>query len=242
MTFAIAQLFINLIVITMVYIGVATLVGYLRAWIIDRLGDSTPAHMGYLTLNPIAHISVYSMLWIFLYIFRIVPTLFCWGKYIPFNSQAVRSHSGRGGILIAYLAETVIHILFAILGLIILQASFGQPMDQIIESMIRYGYLDHSLIANLFITRSSLAITLGFVGITFVYINTLLAFFSLVINSVGLIQALVLDRYNIANEYKIGWIAFAPIVIVVLLGSVLHNYVIRFLFKIAEKILKLFGY
>ena len=56
-----AEMLIGKIVLLISYFVTIPVVGYCRAWVAEKMGDDTPAQFGFLTLNPMAHIS---LLWI----------------------------------------------------------------------------------------------------------------------------------------------------------------------------------
>ena len=49
----------TLIMSLLVYIPIATLSGYFTAWVAKKVGDDLPERMGYLTLDPFSHFSVF---------------------------------------------------------------------------------------------------------------------------------------------------------------------------------------
>ncbi len=54
-----------------------------HAWTADKLGDSTAKHLGRTTINPLAHIDLYGLLF-----FLLVG--FGWGKPVPVNEHRLR--------------------------------------------------------------------------------------------------------------------------------------------------------
>jgi hypothetical protein len=86
--------FINsLISIVLVYAIVVTLAGWFRAWVAYKVGDDTPAALGFLSLNPIDHLDPFGAL-----LFAWMG--FGWGKMSPLNG-AVLLHKKHSWLRIA---------------------------------------------------------------------------------------------------------------------------------------------
>jgi len=77
-----AQFLLTTISFVFAYLICATLVGAFRAWVVDKLGDPTPRQLGFLTLNPMAHIDPLGL--IFLLYFH-----FGWGAHVPINPRNI---------------------------------------------------------------------------------------------------------------------------------------------------------
>ena len=55
------ELLVGKIVLLISYFITIPIVGCFRAWVAEKMGDDTPEQFGFLTLNPMAHIS---LLWV----------------------------------------------------------------------------------------------------------------------------------------------------------------------------------
>jgi len=64
--------------VVLVYVVVTTCSGYFRAWIAHKVGDDTPAALGFLTLDPLQHLDIFGALF-----FNLIG--FGWGKTCPLN-------------------------------------------------------------------------------------------------------------------------------------------------------------
>ena len=55
---------VTTITFSIAYIIIVSLSGAFRAWVAGLMGDDTPEHEGFLTLNPMMHISFH---WLFIF-------------------------------------------------------------------------------------------------------------------------------------------------------------------------------
>jgi hypothetical protein len=101
----------SLISIVLVYAIVVTLAGCFRAWVAYKVGDDTPAALGFLSLNPIDHLDPIGAL-----LFAWMG--FGWGKMSPLNG-AVLLHKKNSWLRIA-LANNADVIALMILSFIML--------------------------------------------------------------------------------------------------------------------------
>jgi Zn-dependent protease len=93
-----------------------------HAWTANRFGDYTAAHMGRITLNPIAHIDpIGTLLFPIIAFFSGIPII-GWAKPVPVNTTHLRNVR-KGHILIS-LAGPGSNLLLAILFLVILKLLF----------------------------------------------------------------------------------------------------------------------
>lgn len=91
--------------------------GFFQAWVARKLGDDTPANMGFLTMNPMAHIDLIGFICMIL-------VGFGFGKPIQFNSRNYKNIKRDGAIQIlsAPLAGLImafgVYFIYTILALI----------------------------------------------------------------------------------------------------------------------------
>lgn len=86
---------------------------YAHAWVASRLGDSTPASEGRLSLNPLAHVD-----WLGTVVLPLVTSLagggfLGWGRPVNTNPQALRG--GWNGLALVALAGPLSNVLVAVL-------------------------------------------------------------------------------------------------------------------------------
>lgn len=81
---AVIDFLITAITVVLVYSVVIPFTGWFRAWVAEKVGDPTPALLGFLTLNPLPHIDVVGAI-----LFAFVG--FGWGKVSPLNGPALLS-------------------------------------------------------------------------------------------------------------------------------------------------------
>ena len=93
-----------------------------HGWVANRLGDSTAARMGRLTLNPLAHIDLYGTVLIPLFLIIVhAPFLFGYAKPVPVNFSNLRNPK-RDMIWVA-LAGPATNLLLALASVLVLKAA-----------------------------------------------------------------------------------------------------------------------
>ncbi len=91
--------------------------GFFQAWVARKLGDETPANMGFLTMNPLAHIHPIGFVCLLL-------VGFGFGKPIQFNSRYYKNPKRDGaiqilsaplaGLILAFVMSFIMYVLILI--------------------------------------------------------------------------------------------------------------------------------
>ncbi len=84
-----AELFLRVMFIIAAYVPTVTLAGYMRAKIAKKIGDDLPEDFGFLTLNPLAHISFFSITLTLIFQLTGSALFVGFGNYIPLNRDAI---------------------------------------------------------------------------------------------------------------------------------------------------------
>lgn len=189
------QLVINLLTLFLAYILVISPVGYFRAWVAKRMGDNTGEDLGFLTLNPAAHIDFVGVM---------VLVLFGvgWGKHIPVNHHNI--HGPRRGLKIAsaYFSDTAANMLLASIALVLFIGLFGAQSLGIYATSV-----------------SSLGISVARIIVAFIHLNVFLAAIGLVLNAVMLTALYIAERNLQIPSYFYYFILLAPIVVLIIFGE-----------------------
>ena len=106
-----AEVLVAKIVLLISYFITIPIVGWVRAWVAQKMGDDTPEQLGFLTINPMAHIS---LLWVCFIMFL---TDFGFGKYIPINPLNIHGRWRPARLVAAYLSDAFASIVLAFLAL-----------------------------------------------------------------------------------------------------------------------------
>ena len=92
---------------------------YAHAWMAHRLGDNTAAHMGRLTLNPIAHLDLMGSM-------ALLVMGFGWAKPVPVDSRFL--NDPKNDMVKVAAAGPMANIILAVIAAIFLRVFFGLGM------------------------------------------------------------------------------------------------------------------
>ena len=107
-----AKFLVTTLTFSIAYIIIVTLSGAFRSWVAGLMGDHTPEHEGFSSLNPLVHVSFLG------YLFLVLQS-FGWGKHVPINPLNIHGKFRPLKLGIAFFSDTMLHIVFAIVGLFI---------------------------------------------------------------------------------------------------------------------------
>jgi len=156
--------------------------GFFRAWVADRLGDSTGKDLGYLTLNPLAHFDAMGFVMLFLsYIF--FNNFFGWGAFVPVNPFNFTGTFKRLKLFIASTADVVGYLFSALVCVAILVALFDPTIGIIIyKSIMQHGNIDHTFLMKIYPNHSSLFIIIAMILMATTVLSVILALVYLIRN------------------------------------------------------------
>ena len=92
---------------------------YAHAWMAHRLGDNTAAHMGRLTLNPIAHLDLMGSM-------ALLVMGFGWAKPVPVDSRFL--NDPKNDMVKVAAAGPIANIILAVIAAILLRVFFDLGM------------------------------------------------------------------------------------------------------------------
>ena len=92
---------------------------YAHAWMAHRLGDNTAAHMGRLTLNPVAHLDLMGSM-------ALLIMGFGWAKPVPVDSRFL--NDPKNDMVKVAAAGPIANIILAVFAAIFLRIFFGLGM------------------------------------------------------------------------------------------------------------------
>lgn len=158
-----AQGIINILTSLFAYVAIIVPSGWFRAWVAKKMGDDTAQDLGFLTLNPMAHIDFFGVLFL-------LWMGYGWGRYIPINPHNIVGKYRYIKIGTAMFSDTFARIVMAIVALVTIVALFGAS-----QSIGMQG-------AHV----SSFTLSLGRILSVGMRLAVLLATINLIINVVGL--------------------------------------------------------
>ncbi len=216
------ELIITVLTFFIAYIVSVTFAGSFRAWVADKMGDDTAASLGFLTLNPLAHIDTIGLLFLFLFYFG-------WGRYVPINHFNIQDPYRRIKVAAAYFSDTFIYLFSAFIGITGLIITVGPRMLFIAQQMLSCRNLSHFFLVTHCPTFSSLTLTLSFIVIAFVYLNVILGVLTFIMNSFQLGMFIVMDRSTEYREPNFYLVILLPMVLIFLFSEPLRIWAIQFI-------------
>ncbi len=216
-----AELAISLITFLIAYLVAVTVAGAFRAWVAKKMGDDTAELAGLLTLNPLAHIDLMGILFLFIFYFG-------WGRYVPINPFNIHEPARRTKLIFTFLSDTIAYFISALIGIILLIITMGPQMLLVAQQML----LCVQNMSHLYLIRScpllsSMTITLSFIVIAFVYLNVILGVLNLILNVFSLIMYLMMERSTRYATYNYYLIILIPIILIFLFSEPLRLLAIR---------------
>lgn len=230
-----AEFLISLMTFLLAYMAAITIAGAFRAWIAKKMGDETAESVGFLTLNPFAHVDMIGV--VFLLVFY-----FGWGRYIPINPFNIHAPRRHLKLVAAYLSDTFAYFLSALIGIILLIVTVGPRMLLVARHMlICVQNMSHLYLVNSCPTLSSLTITLSFIVIAFVYLNVILGVLNFILNTFSLAMYLIMERSTRYSTFNYYVIVLVPIILIFLFSEPLRLLSIQLISVVGYSISRLLG-
>ncbi len=228
-SFKSAEFLMRIIVVLLVYFVTAPLTGYFRAWVSEKMGDSTPSQLGFLSLNPMTHISMWwviFIIWIQTSFMHFTPIAL--GKYIPINPHHIHGKWRGLKLAVAYLSDSLMNIILGIVAFFILIATFKTDALLFIEQAISLRSLT-ALQPQL----TSLQVIMVWVMATFALFNCLVAAFSVISNLFNFVMFYYFEDLMHSSEYAEMILIFGPLLLLYLMVFWVWSYVTAFVISIA---------
>lgn len=188
------ELLISVITFFVAYLVVITCSNVFRAWVAREMGDDTGEQLGFLTFNPLVHIDPVGLMCLFMFYFG-------WGRMVPIYPLNIRAPYRTLKLGVAYLSDTIAHLLLSVVGIIALLAIFDSNIVNVMRYMVLTYNVSHLPIANMYPDVSSFAISVGFIVFAFVYLNVVLGVLHFIINISNYILFICSDRFNNFARY-----------------------------------------
>jgi hypothetical protein len=202
-----ASMVINLITFFLAYLVAVTVSGAFRAWVAKKVGDPTAESLGFLTLNPIAHIDPLGLAVLFIFYFG-------WGRYVPINPLFIHYPHRGLKLAAAYFADVFAHLVMAILGIFILVIAFGKQVLFTTTTMLLGLRMSHLYIAGAHPDSSSLMVSVAFVVVAAVYLNVVLGVLYFIRNASSLAMIAIAEHSSDTQEYATFGLFILPFIII----------------------------
>lgn len=208
-----AEMLIGKIVFLVAYFITIPIIGYCRAWVAEKVGDDTPAHFGFLTINPAAHVS-----WLWVALMALIPSFnFGFGRYIPINPHNIYGKNRGLKLTAAYLSDAFASIVLATLALFLLVALYGHG-----EFFRSFALLEGHLPFQSYNNSASYNIAVALVLSGFIAFNSMLAAFNIIVNLFYLGFFYFVDN-NMQLAEHVEWIMLVgPLIFIVLFFGIVQ--------------------
>ncbi len=209
---------ITTIALIFAYFVSVPIVEYSQAFIADMFGDPTPRRAGMLTLNPIAHVSVF---WLMLLVFF----GFGWGKGVPINPYAIVGPYRLLKLIVVYSIETLTALFLAIAALCILVVLLGP-----IAPSFLFTPAPLKVLGALYPQQSSSVIVFALLLMALVFFNMFFATLSFIINVFRYALALWFNGHEYI-EYAYYFTALLSMLGVLIFGHVVQYYLLKIIIQ-----------
>lgn len=240
---------ITLLSLFLAYVVIVTFIGYYRAWIANKMGDSTAVEAGFLTLNPIRHIDIKGLLCLF--VFR-----FGWGQSQPHNPTKIignlpDSQVGQEvqaprflwlKLCVAYVSSVVLHIGLAIFDMFVLLCILGKNIAGLADTMIFHGSVSYTQLASMYPNSSAATIFIALVLMAAIYIHAFSSVFNLLFRGSNIFMMYASQRFpRFVMYHNFLKVFLAVLVIIFFLTPGIRLLLIKMISSVAMHMAHLFN-
>lgn len=223
MTIQATELIIDKLIILITYFTVVPVVGYFRAWVAQKMGDDTPEQLGFLTLNPMVHVSFF---WLFVMGLDLVP--FGFGKYVPLNPHNYFGKFRFLKMLAAYLSDAFANLVMALMALFCFVLLFGSNP---LEFFLSFSHARTAALYPGYETTSSFAIVVALFLRNIVFFNSMLAAFNIIVNLFYVTFFNIFNKksngFGLSTGDHVQWIMFVgPMVFLILFVDTIRTVIL----------------
>jgi hypothetical protein len=185
-------------------VGSVTFVGWFRALVASKMGDDTAERMGFLSLNPMAHVDIFFMISFMLFGIGL-------GQYPFVDETRIAGPFAKLKFYCVYFLNTALYLFFSISALALLLIFFGQSILKLFAALPHSDGVSYAQVMKLYPELSSLSFSFALIGIAVVHINSLLAVFSFFINALRLFFLPLLNYLLQDVQHKEVWVIVGAI-------------------------------
>jgi hypothetical protein len=219
MTVQATELMIDTLIVLLTYFTIIPIIGCFRAWVAEKMGDDTPEKLGFLTLNPMAHVSFF---WLAIMALGLTP--FGFGQYIPLNPHNFYGKWRVAKMFTAYLSDAFANIVMALLALFCFVLLFGSDP---LEFFLSFSQARTAVLYPGYEATSSFAIVVALLLRNIIFFNSMLAAFNMIVNLfyVGFFYFSKDEQgaFGLYSGDRLQWVMFiVPIILLMLFVNKIH--------------------
>lgn len=230
------QLAVTIGVVLLAYIIIVPLIGGFKAWVASVLGDDTPEEEGFLTLNPMAHISFFwiTILVISQLLYSYMP--FGFGQQIVINESNFGGKRGTFKFLCALFSNSFMAFIVAI----------GAFSGLLVLHGIKIALLLHQQpsiknLYTLFPESSTFSLVVTFILLTGFVMASFTAALTFILNIFQILQPYLLEKSSDRGSGAEFLIFIIPILILYVCIDPLYKIVIRSVIELSYRMVYCFG-
>lgn len=228
---AFAEFVFALILLVTAYFISHTINGFLQAYIINKLGDSTAKDGGYMSLNPLDHIDTFGFL-------ALIFLGIGWLQTVPIDPYAFTGSMRYFRLFLAFATEAFIALIVATVSLFIAVYAYGYPLTSLLVLKMFMYYSKFFLfffsssaqlnIASMFAqNHSTLAVVIAFLLVSMVYLNILIATISSIFNLFRYFLVVGFEQGYTYMDYADYLAILGPFLVVYVFGDHLVHYLLQ---------------
>lgn len=201
------SIFILTLLIIAYFISI-TINGYIQTWVASKMGDDTAEELGYLSLNPLVHLDIISLVALVLFYLG-------WPKTIPVNPLNITGKNRLLKLLLIYSTETIVSLLIAFSALF-LSISLFNPGAIFTLVGLMFIFRDSILTqANTILPNyNSFGIVIALLLIAIVFLNIFIAALSFILNGFKYVLLLGFEKGYKYIEYADYLYFFGPFIVI----------------------------
>lgn len=248
----VVELIFGLLTTVLAYFIVVSITGYFRAWVAVKMGDNTPAYLGFLTISPARHTDIFGFL-------CTVLLGFGWGKYIPIAAFNITGRFRQLKIFIANFSDIFANFFIAIVSLICLVLYFGADILRMSLPMMLLDCLrsvDYSGVFGFvkgiiaiktrlevfYPATSSLGISMVMILIATMYLSVLLAALNFIISGFWYAYMLI-NNFSGSKGYNDSLLLFIiPMILIFFFIQPMRTFVANGIAYVVTFLAKAFGF
>ena len=230
------QLAVTIGVVLLAYIVIVPLIGGFKAFVASLLGDDTPEEEGFLTFNPMAHISFFwiTILVISQLLYTYMP--FGFGQQIVINQSNFNGKRGTLKFLCALFSNSFMAFLVAAAAFSSLLLLHGIKIALLLHQQPNIKNL-----YNLFPESSTLSLVVTFILLTSFVMASFTAALTFILNIFQVLQPYLLEKSSDKGSGTEFLIFIIPILTLYFCIDPLYKIVIRSVIEVSYRTVYFFG-